>query len=322
MKQQIDKASKIYIAGHRGLVGSAITKKFQQEGYTNLLLRTRAELNLFDQGAVLHFFEMEKPEYVILAAAKVGGIKENMTHQADFIYENVQIQNNVIWSAFKNDVKKLLFLGSSCIYPRECKQPMKEEFFMEGKVEPTNEGYAMAKILGMKLCEKIHEQYGKKFISCMPTNIYGPYDTFDLEASHVIPALIRRIHEAEETNTPTVTIWGSGESRREFMYMDDLANACYWLLQEYIDKDFLNVGTGEDVSIKELAYLIKDMVGYKGKLVFDVSKPDGMPRKLLDVSKIHEAGWHHTVNLQQGLEQTYKWYLSNKEIANTARHNK
>lgn len=319
MSDTIKKNAKIYIAGHRGLVGSAITRKFQENGYKNLLLKTRKELDLFDQKAVEKFFEKEKPEYVVLAAARVGGIKENMTHQADFIYENVQIQNNVIWSAYKNKVKKLLFLGSSCIYPRESRQPMKEEYFMEGKVEPTNEGYAMAKILGMKLCEKVYEQYGLTFISCMPTNVYGEHDTFDLEASHVIPALIRRIHEAKEQNVPQVVIWGSGMSRREFLYMDDLANAVYWLLQEYNNKDFLNVGTGEDVSIKELATIIKDIVGYKGHLVFDKSKPDGMPRKLLDVSKINKAGWKHTVKLKSGLEKTYTWYKSNIRSANAGK---
>jgi GDP-L-fucose synthase len=303
MSNILKKNAKIYIAGHRGLVGSAITRKFQENGYTNLLLKTRKELDLFDQRATEKFFEKEKPKYVILAAARVGGIKENMTHQADF----------------KNDVKKLLFLGSACIYPNESKQPMKEEYFMEGKVEPTNEGYAMAKILGMKLCEKIYEQYGRTFISCMPTNIYGPHDTFDLEASHVIPALIRKIHEAKANESPEVVIWGSGKSRREFLYMDDLANAVYWLMQEYNDKDFLNVGTGEDISIKVLAKTIKEMVGYKGKLVFDTTKPDGMARRLLDVNKIAKAGWKHTTDLKTGLEKTYIWYKANIKTANAGR---
>lgn len=308
--------SKIYIAGHTGLVGSSILRKFQKEGFSSLVLKTREELDLLNQKAVGEFFEKEKPEYVILSAARVGGIKANLTYSADFLYENLEIQNNVIWAALKNDVKKLLFLGSSCIYPRECPQPMKEEYFLDGKVEPTNEGYALAKIAGMKLCEKIYEQYGKTFISCMPTNVYGENDNFDEESSHVIPALIGRIHNAKVNNIPEVVIWGSGTSRREFLYVDDLADAILWLLKNYNEKQFLNIGTGEDVSIKELAYKIREVVGYGGNLVFDTTKPDGMPKKLLDVSKIQALGWKHTISLKDGLGIAYKYFLNNDKRKN------
>lgn len=304
------KESKIYIAGHNGLVGSAILRKFKLAGFTNIITRTRDELNLLSQEEVKNFFEKEKPEYVILAAAKVGGIEANMTQQADFLYENLQIQNNVIWQANLNDAKKLLFLGSSCIYPRDCSQPMKEEYFLNGKPEPTNEGYALAKIAGMKLCEKINEQYKKNFISCMPTNIYGEGDNFNQNSSHVIPALISRIYEAKTKDLSEVVIWGSGQSRREFLYVDDLADAVLWLLENYNEKQFLNIGTGEDISIKELAYIIKDLVGYKGELFFDTTKPDGMPKKLLDVSKIETLGWKYKINFNDGLEKTYKFYLN------------
>lgn len=310
----IPKNSKIYIAGHAGMVGSAITRKFTKEGFTNLVFRTKEELNLLDQKAVRDFFVEEKPEYVIVSAARVGGIKANMTYPAEFLYENLQIQNNVIWQAHLSNVNKLLFLGSSCIYPRECPQPMKEEYFMDGKVEPTNDGYAIAKIAGMKLCEKIYEEYQQTFISCMPTNIYGENDNFDLESSHVIPALIRRIHEAKINNLPEVVIWGSGNSRREFLYVDDLGNAVFWLMNNYNEQQFLNIGTGDDVSIKELAFFLKDIVGYNGNLVFDTSKPDGMPKKLLDVGKIRNLGWKHKIDFKNGLEQTYKFFL--KKYAN------
>lgn len=306
----MDKNSKIYIAGHTGLVGSSILRKFQKEGFSNLILRTMKELDLLDQKAVQGFFETASPEYVILAAARVGGIKANMTYPADFLYENLEIQNNVIWSALKNDVKKLLFLGSSCIYPRKCPQPMKEEYFMDGKVEPTNEGYALAKISGIKLCEKIYDQYGKPFISCMPTNIYGENDNFDAESSHVIPALIGRMHDAKINNSPEVIIWGSGISRREFLYVDDLADALFWLMQNYEQKQFLNIGTGIDISIKELAFLIKDVVKYEGKLVFDTTKPDGMPKKLLDVSKVNDMGWKYSISLEEGLKKSYEFFKS------------
>lgn len=304
----MDKKSKIYIAGHTGLVGSAILERFKSAGFTNIITRTRDELDLLSQYEVKDFFEKEKPEFVILAAAKVGGIKANMESPADFLYENLQIQNNVIWEAFRNNVEKLLFLGSSCIYPRGCPQPMKEEYFLDGKVEPTNEGYALAKIVGMKLCEKIYDQYDKCFISCMPTNIYGENDNFDSESSHVIPALIGRIHAAKIDEHKEVVIWGSGESRREFLYVDDLADAVLWLMENYKEKQFLNIGTGQDISIKELAFMIKDIVGYDGELIFDITKPDGMPRKLLDVSKIETLGWNHSMKLKEGIQKTYNWY--------------
>jgi GDP-L-fucose synthase len=305
----MEKNSKIYIAGHTGLVGSAVVRKFQSEGYTKLILKTKQELNLLDQRAVEDFFQKEKPEYVIDSAARVGGIKANMTNSADFLYENLEIQNNIIWPALKNGVEKLMFLGSSCVYPRNCPQPMKEEYLLDGKVEPTNEGYALAKIAGMKLCEKIFEQYGKCFISCMPTNIYGENDNFDADSSHVIPALIGRMHEAKIKNLPEVVIWGSGVSRREFLYVDDLADAILWLMKNYNEKQFLNVGTGEDISVKELAEKIREVVGYDGSLAFDITKPDGMPRKLLDVSKIQSLGWKHKISFEDGLKITYKYYL-------------
>lgn len=244
-----------------------------------------------------------------MAAARVGGIKANMTYPAEFLYENLQIQNNVMWSSLKHKVKKLLFLGSSCIYPLNSPQPMKEDYFFEGTPEPTNEAYAVAKIAGMKLCEYIHSEYGLKFISCMPTNIYGIGDNFNLETSHVIPALLRRMHEAKINNVPEVVIWGSGNSRREFLYTDDLADAVLWFMKNYEAKEFLNVGTGTDISIKELANITRDVVGYKGKLVFDTTKPDGMPKKLLDVSKLHALGWHHAIPFEDGLKQTYAWFL-------------
>lgn len=306
----MEKNSKIYIAGHNGLVGSAILRKFKLAGFINIITRTKDELDLLSQEEAKKFFEKEKPEYVILAAAKVGGIKANMDSPADFLYENLEIQNNVIWAAFRSDVKKLLFLGSSCIYPRECPQPMEESYFMTGKVEPTNEGYAVAKIAGMKLCEKIFEQYERIFISCMPTNIYGEGDNFDPNSSHVVPALIRRMHEAKLNNLSEVVIWGSGESKRELLHVDDLADALLWLMLNYNEKQFLNIGTGEDISIKELAFTIKKIVGYEGTLVFDRTKPDGMPKKVLDVNKMNKLGWKYKINLSDGLEKTYKWFLT------------
>lgn len=306
----MNKDSAIFVAGHNGLVGSAIVRNLQRHGYTNILYRSRSELDLMDQEQVLEFFRSERPEYVVDSAAKVGGIKANMTYPAEFLYENLQIQNNLIWSAKKSEVKKFLFLGSSCIYPRDCAQPMKEEYFMQGKPEPTNEAYAYAKISGMKLCEYIYEQYKMNFISCMPTNVYGENDNFDLESSHVIPALMRRIHEAQEANDPEVVIWGTGESRREFLHVDDVAEAITFLLETYESKQFLNIGTGEDVSIFELANIIKDIVGYQGTLIFDSTKPDGMPKKLLDVTKINNLGWKHEVALIEGIERTYAWYVN------------
>lgn len=307
----MNKDAKIYVAGHRGLVGAAIVRALQERGYTNLILRTRSELDLQDQLAVRSFFQSEMPEYVIDSAAKVGGIKANMTYPAEFLYENLQIQNNLIWSAKETGVKKFLFLGSSCIYPRESPQPMKEEYFSEGKPEPTNEAYAYAKIAGMKLCEYIYDEYNLNFTSCMPTNIYGENDNFDPETSHVIPSLIHRMHEAKVNKTPEVVIWGTGVSRREFLHVDDLADAIVWLLTNYTEKQFLNIGTGSDISIKELATQIKSLVGYDGELTFDSTKPDGMPKKLLDVSKLHTAGWHHKIDFDEGLKRTYEWYLAN-----------
>ena len=307
----MDKQSKIYVAGHTGLVGAAVLRMLRSKGYSNILVRTHAELNLMNQADVMQFLTSEKPDYVIDSAAKVGGIKANMTYPTEFLYENLQIQNNLIWSAKEAGVKRFLFLGSSCIYPRDCPQPMKEEYFMQGKPEPTNEAYAYAKITGMKLCEYIYDEFNMKFNSCMPTNIYGENDNFDPETSHVIPSLIHRMHEAKVHNTPEVIIWGTGVSRREFMHVDDLADAIVWLLENYQEKQFLNIGTGEDISIKELAKQIKELAGYSGKLVFDSTKPDGMPKKLLDVSKLHTAGWHHSIGFDTGLKRTYEWYLKN-----------
>jgi len=308
----MEKSAKIYVAGHTGMVGSAIVRKLEREGYNNLIVKTHKELDLTNQQAVIDFFENSKPEYVMLAAAKVGGIKANMDSPADFLYENLQIQNNVIWQAHLYNIKKLLFLGSSCIYPRDCAQPMKEEYFGNGKLEPTNEGYAVAKIAGIKLCEYIFNQFGKTFSSCMPTNIYGENDNFDPEKSHVIPALMRRMHEAKLESKKEVIIWGSGESRREFLYVDDLADAILFLLKYYDEKKFLNIGTGVDISVRELAEKLKEVVGYKGELIFDSSKPDGMPKKLLDVSKMHSLGWHHKLDIGEGLKKTYDWFLKNK----------
>jgi len=306
----MNKDSKIYIAWYTGLVWNAITQLLRTEWYTNLLLKTRQELNLLDSQAVQEFYKKEVPDYVIVCAARVGGIKANMTYPADFLYENLQIQNNLIWWAHIAGVRKLLFLWSSCIYPRECPQPMKEEYFMDGKCEPTNEWYAIAKIAWLKLCEYIYTQYGKEFISCMPTNLYGPGDNFDPEHSHVIPWLIRRIHEAKINWWSEVTIRWSGKSRREFLYVDDLAEACIWLMNHYTDKQFLNIGTGEDISIKELAYIIKDIVWYEGELVFDTTKPDGMPKKLLDVTKIEQTGWKYHTDFIIWLKKSYQYFLN------------
>jgi GDP-L-fucose synthase len=307
----MQKDAKIYVAGHRGLVGSAIVRRLQKAGYNNLLTRTHKELDLKDSAAVRDFFQAEVPEYVIDSAAKVGGIKANMEHQADFLYDNLQIQNNIIWNAKEVGVKKLLFLGSSCIYPLDSPQPMKEEYFMTGKPEPTNAGYAWAKIAGMELCNAIQDQFKLNFISCMPTNIYGVGDSFDPEHSHVIPGLMKRMHDAKLAKTPQVEIWGTGNTRREFLYVDDAADAILWLMENYDEPQFLNVGTGEDISIKELAHLMKDVVGYEGELFFDTSKPDGFPRKLLDVSKLNKLGWKHQTSFEDGLKTTYEWFLAN-----------
>lgn len=295
------------------MVGSAVVSALLRRGYTNLILRTRAELDLFNQAAVKMFFEKEQPEYVILAAARVGGIAENMEAQADLLFENLEIQNNVIWNAHLSGVKKLLFLGSSCIYPCECPQPMKEDYLLGGKPEPTNEGYAIAKIAGLKLCEKIYEQYSEDFITCVPTNLYGERDNFDPRSGHVIPALMQRIHWAKQNNDPTVSVWGSGKTRREFLDVDDLADALLLLMDKYDQKLPINIGTGKDVSIRELAVALKDTIGYEGELVFDETKPDGMPRKLLDVSRINALGWRYSTELPVGLKKMYRWYLENHQ---------
>ncbi|HBB30313.1 MAG TPA: GDP-fucose synthetase [Cyanobacteria bacterium UBA8803] len=307
----MQKESKIYIAGHRGLVGSAIVKTLQENGYNNLVLKTSKELDLRRQTEVESFFAAERPDYVFLAAARVGGINANNIYRAEFIYDNLMIESNIIHSAYLYEVKKLLFLGSSCIYPKFCPQPMKEEHLLTGFLEPTNEPYAIAKITGIKLCENYCRQYGVNFISAMPTNLYGPNDNFDLANSHVLPALIRKTHEAKINNASHVEIWGTGSAMREFLYIEDLAKALLFLMQNYNDIEFVNVGTGEDTPIKELALLIKAIVGYEGELKFDPSKPDGTPRKLLDVSKIKAAGWEAATSLKAGIELTYQWFLEN-----------
>jgi len=306
----MEKNSKIYIAGHVGLVGSAITRKLQAEGYSNLVFRTLEELDLMDKTATADFFKKEKPEYVFLAAAKVGGIKANDDYPADFIYQNLEIQNNIIHNSFLNGVKKLLFLGSSCIYPRECQQPIKEEYLLTGPLEPTNNAYAIAKIAGIKMCQAYNKQYGTNYISAMPTNLYGPRDNFDLESSHVLPALIRKFHEAKIKNQKEVVIWGTGLPKREFLHVDDLADACVYLMKNYNDSEIINIGTGEDITILELAQIIKEIVGFEGKIVNDKTKPDGTPRKLLDISKLHSMGWEHGISLKNGIESTYEYYKS------------
>ena len=307
----MEKDSKIYVAGHRGLVGSAIVRKLKEKGFTNIIGKTHSELDLRDSVAVEEFFKTERPEYVFLAAAKVGGILANSTYPADFIYENLQIQNNVIGMAKKYEVKKLMFLGSSCIYPKLCPQPIKEEYLLSGYLEETNEAYALAKIAGLKMCEFFNKQYGTNFISVMPTNLYGPHDNFHPKNSHVMPALIRRFHEAKVNNIPEVVVWGSGTPLREFLYSEDMADACIHLMETYEGNDFFNIGTGKEISIKGLAELIKEIVGYEGKIVCDSSKPDGTPRKLLDVSRLEKAGWTYKTELRGGIEKAYKWYLEN-----------
>ena len=306
----MDLSSKIYVAGHRGLVGSAIVRALEKQGYDNLILRTHSELDLLDQKSTADFFKKEKPEYVFLAAAKVGGIMANKTYPADFIYQNLQIQNNIIHHSYLNGVKKLLFLGSSCIYPKLCPQPIKEEYLLTGALEPTNEPYAIAKIAGIKMCQAYNKQYGTDFISVMPTNLYGPGDNFDLESSHVLPALIRKFHEAKINNQTEVVVWGTGAARREFLYVDDLADACVFLMNSYDNSEIINIGTGEDLSIKELAEMIKKITGFTGKINWDASRPDGTPRKLLDVSRLHNLGWKHKINLTDGILSTYEWYQS------------
>lgn len=306
----MEKQAKIYVAGHRGMVGSAIYRKLKELGYTNIVTRTSKELDLRDQQAVKEFFESEKPEYVFLAAAKVGGIMANNTYRADFIYENLAIQNNVIHFAHENNVEKLMFLGSSCIYPKMAPQPLNEDSLLTGTLEYTNEPYAIAKIAGIKMVESYRLQYGDKYISVMPTNLYGINDNYHPENSHVLPALIRRFHEAKEANAASVTIWGTGTPLREFLYADDLADACVFLMENYDELQFINIGVGEDISIKELAETIQEVVGYTGKLEFDSSKPDGTPRKLMDVSKLHSLGWKHKINLKEGIALAYQDFLS------------
>ena len=305
----MNKIAKIYVAGHRGMVGSAIVRKLQKEGYSNLISRTSAELDLRNQQAVTDFFASEKPDYVFLAAAKVGGIVANNTYRADFLYENLAIQNNVIHNSYLTGVKKLMFLGSSCIYPKLAPQPLKEEYLLTGLLEPTNEPYAIAKIAGIKLCDAYRDQYGCNFISVMPTNLYGYNDNYHPQNSHVLPALIRKFHEAKIKGESEVSIWGTGNPKREFLFADDLADACYFLMQNYNEPHLINIGTGEDISIKNLALLIKEHVGYSGTLRFDTAKPDGTPRKLMDVSKLHALGWKHRVELEEGIGLAYADFL-------------
>ena len=307
----MEKASKIYIAGHRGMVGSAIFRKLEKEGYSNLLTRTSSELDLRDQKAVTGFFLKEKPDYVFLAAAKVGGITANNTYRADFLFDNLSIQNNVIHQSYLNGVKKLMFLGSSCIYPKHAPQPLREEYLLTGLLETTNEPYAIAKIAGIKMCDAYRSQYGCNFISVMPTNLYGFNDNYHPQNSHVLPALIRKFHEAKLNSADHVTILGTGSPMREFLFSDDLANACYYLMQNYDEPGMINVGTGEDMTIKELALLIQKIIGFEGDLVFDPSRPDGTPRKLLDVSKLHNKGWKHEVDLEQGIRMVYDDFRKN-----------
>lgn len=322
----MNKDARIYVAGHRGLVGSALVENLRNRGYNNLILRSRSELDLKDQAATRAFFEQERPEYVFLAAAKVGGIHANNAYPAEFIYDNLMVQCNVIHSAYLAGVQRLLFLGSSCIYPKLAPQPMKEEHLLSGELEPTNEPYAIAKIAGIKMCEAYNRQYGTRFISVMPTNLYGPNDNFDLENSHVLPALIRKFHEAKETGAKEVTVWGTGTPRREFLHVDDMADACVFLMNlsddkiadhftHYPEPTFVNLGTGKDVTIRELAETVREVVGFEGKLRFDTGKPDGTPRKLLDVSRLKGLGWQARIGLHEGVESSYRWFLAHlKEI--------
>ena len=309
----MQKHSKIYVAGHNGMVGSAIVRALKNHGFSDIIVRSSKELNLTRQNEVENFFTYEKPEYVFLAAAKVGGIYANSTYPAEFIYDNLMIECNVIHASYQNKVRKLLFLGSSCIYPKLSPQPIKEEYLLSGYLEPTNEAYAIAKISGIELCKFYREQYGCDFISVMPTNLYGPNDNFHLENSHVLPALIRKFHEAKINNYDKVVVWGTGKARREFLYVDDLAEACIFLMKEYSGETHLNIGTGMDLEIKELAEIIKNIVNYKGEIVYDFSKPDGTPQKLLDVSKINKIGWKAKTDLLDGITKTYQWYVNNEK---------
>jgi len=309
----LEKNAKIYIAGHRGMVGSAIHRKLISEGFSNFVFRTSSELDLREQEPVRSFFETEQPEYVFLAAAKVGGIMANNIYRAEFLFENLQIQNNVIDSAYRNGVKKLMFLGSSCIYPKLAPQPLHEDSLLTGILESTNEPYAIAKIAGIKMCEAYRSQYGCDFISVMPTNLYGPNDNYDLNKSHVLPAMIRKFHEAKEENKPFVELWGTGSPLREFLHANDLADACYFLMQNYSEPGFLNIGVGSDVTIKHLAEIIQKIVGYEGEVHWNTDKPDGTPRKLMDVSKLHNLGWKHSIELEDGIRVTYQDFLQKIE---------
>lgn len=302
----MEKNGKIYIAGHRGMVGSALKRKLEKEGFTNIITRTSAEMDLRNQQAVNDFFAAENPDYVFLAAAKVGGIMANNTYRGEFLYDNLMIQNNVIHHSYLANVKKLLFLGSSCIYPKMAPQPLKEDYLLTGPLEETNEPYAIAKIAGIKLCDAYRSQYGCNYISVMPTNLYGPNDNYDLNNSHVLPALIRKFHEAKVNNTPSVVMWGTGTPRREFLHADDLADACYFLMQHYNEPGLVNIGVGEDITIGELAQIVKEIVGYEGEIKNDLSKPDGTPRKLMDVNKLHNLGWKAKIKLREGIEMVYK----------------
>jgi GDP-L-fucose synthase len=310
----LNNTDKIYIAGHLGMVGSAIKRKLEKLGYNNFILKNSKQLDLRNQELVNKFFVKEKPDFVFLAAAKVGGIVANNSYKADFLYENLMIQSNVINAAYKNDVKKLLFLGSSCIYPKFAKQPILEEELLSGKLEPTNDAYAIAKIAGIKLCESYRLQYGANFISVMPTNLYGPNDNYDLNTSHVLPALLKKMHIAKIKNLSSVEIWGTGNPKREFLHADDLAGACIFLMNSYNEKDFINIGTGEDISIKDLAFLIKEIVGFNGDIVFNTDKPDGTPRKLLDVGKLNKLGWEYKISLEEGIKQVYEDVLNNGSL--------
>lgn len=311
----MEKQSKIYVAGHRGLVGSAIVRALQKKGYEHIVVKSSGELDLTNQQAVMEFYQKEMPEYVVVAAAKVGGIMANQTYPAEFIYQNIMIESNLIHGAHLFGVKKLLFLGSTCIYPKMAPQPIKESYLLTGSLEVTNEAYAIAKIAGLKMCEFYKRQYKDNFISCMPTNLYGQNDNFDRVNSHVMPALIRKFHEASVQKLPQVMVWGTGKPYREFLHVDDLADACIFLLKTYEEEEHVNIGTGEEVTIGELAHLVKDVIGYQGEIVFDPSKPDGTPRKLTDVTKLHDLGWKHKIGLTEGIQKAYDWFLHNIDTA-------
>jgi len=306
----MEKNARVYVAGHRGMVGSAIVRKLQKEGFSNIVVRTSAELDLRNQQQVQEFFQQEKPEYVFLSAAKVGGIQANNIYRAEFLFDNLMIEANIIHASHKNDVRKLLFLGSSCIYPKMAPQPLNEESLLTGTLESTNEPYAIAKIAGIKLCEAYRDQYGSNFISAMPTNLYGPNDNYDLNNSHVLPALIRKFHTAKEEGRDDVEVWGTGSPLREFLHVDDLADACYFLMENYNEKLFINIGTGVDLTIKALAEMVKEITGFEGELTWNTSKPDGTPRKLMDVSRLHHLGWNHRIDLHDGITSVYEDFKS------------